>query len=195
MMSNPFRVLGLQSPRAATTIISAQDVLRAWRKLALENHPDKTGSTGEKMQALNEAKDQCLEQIVMRDFTLSERDYALHICRILDRQMARDGITGIHMENNSGASIVRIKLREFYWKRGVDAMEWILMCGMGQAAFNQEVEDEIPILCRYYHEFIGKDSWTKEEHTIMTVLDKYDQLKAKGYGNFAHRLKRREPSE
>lgn len=182
-MSCPFRVLGLSAVG-----VSMQDVLRAWRRLALGSHPDKTGDDDGNMQALNKAKDECLEQIVMRDVTLSEREYALHICRILDRQIARAGMTGHRLENDGGVRIVSIKLREFYWKRGVDAMEWVLRCGMSDAAFNQETEDEIPILCRYYNEFIGCDDWTEEEHTIMTVLNKYEHIKAKGYGNFSRPL-------
>lgn len=177
-MSCPFRVLGLSA--GAT----ARDVLDAWRKLALENHPDR-GGRSEKMQVLNEAKDQCLKQIVIRDFTVSEHEYALHICRILDRKMARAGIDGIRMESDGGARIVSVKLREFYWQRAVDAMEWILLCGMGEAAFSQEVEDEVPILCKYYNDFIGRDGWTEQDHTMMTVLNSYNKLKAGGHGNFA----------
>jgi hypothetical protein len=29
-------------------------------------------------------------------------------------------------------------------------MEWILRCSMGDAAFNKDIEDEIPILCKYF---------------------------------------------
>ena len=180
-LRNAFHILGISD--IASHTVTADEVMRAWRRVALKSHPDKTGDA-RAMNALNEAKDLCLEHTVMRDFTLSEREYALHICRMLDRQMARDGITGIHLENDGGVRIVNVNLREFYWKRGVDTMEWILMCAMGEAAFNQEVEDEIPILCRYYNEFIGGDSWTEEEHTIMTVLKKYSVIKTKGYGNF-----------
>ncbi len=64
-------------------------------------------------------------------------------------------------------------------------MEWILRCGAGDTAFDQDIEDEIPILCKYYNEFIGPDNWGEKDHTMMTVLNKYDRIKAGGYGNFA----------
>jgi hypothetical protein len=56
---------------------------------------------------------------------------------------------------------------------------------MGDAAFEQEIEDEIPILCKYYNEFIGAGGWEGDDHTMMKVLNKYDAIKAGGYGNFA----------
>ena len=121
----------------------------------------------------------------MQEGTLSELEFAQHICRVLDRKLERDGITGINLEQRGGARIVGYKLREFYWIRTVDAMEWILHCCMGDAAFIQEIEDEIPILCKYYNEFIGPEDWSEHDHTMMTVLNKYDKFKAGGYGNFA----------
>lgn len=159
-------------------------MLKAWRRLALTSHPDKDGSQ-QKMQDLNEAKERCLEQIVEGDYFLSEREFALHICRVLDRKMASAGITGLNLEENNGARIVACELRKFYWIRAVDAMNWVLRCGMGEMAFDQEIEDEIPILCKFYNEFIGRDRWGEDDHTIMTVLNKYDDFKAGRYGNFA----------
>ena len=55
---------------------------------------------------------------------------------------------------------------------------------MCDAAFNKDMEDEIPILCKYYNKFIGPDNWN-DDHTMMTVLNKYDRIKAGGYGSFA----------
>ena len=121
----------------------------------------------------------------MQEDTLSEQDFAQHICRVLDRSLERDGINGINLAQGGGARIVGYKLREFYWLRTVDAMEWILHCCMGDTPFIQEIEDEIPILCKYYNEFIGPDNWSDQDHTMMKVLNKYDKFKAGGYGNFA----------
>jgi hypothetical protein len=58
---------------------------------------------------------------------------------------------------------------------------------MGDAAFNKDIEDEIHIPCKYYNEFIGPDDWGEDDHTVtmMTVLNKYDMIKAGGHGNFA----------
>ena len=175
-----FQALGLDE-----NCREARDVLSAWRRLAREHQPDKTGDvTSVMMQDLNAAKEQCLGQITSRD-PASELEFAQHICKVLDRSLERDGITGINLVQGGGARIVGCKLRKFYWIRTVDAMEWILRCGMGDAAFSQEIEDEIPILCKYYNEFIGEERWTEHDHTMMTVLNKYDRLKAGGYGNFA----------
>ena len=74
------------------------------------------------------------------------------------------------------------------WFRAVNAMEWVLHCAIGDAEFDQAVEDEIPILCRYYNNFLGQDEWSEQDHTFMMVLNRYDQIKAGGYGNFARRL-------
>ncbi len=63
-----------------------------------------------------------------------------------------------------------------------------LSCGMGDMAFDQDKEDAIPILCRYYNDFIGDEDWTEQDHTMMKVLNKYDKMKAGGYGNFARFL-------
>jgi hypothetical protein len=78
-----------------------------------------------------------------------------------------------------------VSLREFYWQRAVDAIEWVIQCVVGDRDFKQEIEDEIPILCKFYNEFIGQTLWTEDDHTMMTVLNRYDQIKAGGYGNFA----------
>jgi len=54
--------------------------------------------------------------------------------------------------------------------------------------FHQSKHDEIPILCKYYNEFMGQDDWDDDTNTIMTVLNKYETLVAKGTGNFASDL-------
>ena len=185
MASNPccFTMLGLEESHRVT----ARDVLRAWRRLALENHPDKGGDDA-KMHALNEAKDASLKQIIERDYHVSEHEYATHICRVLDRKLAREGGPELDLEHR-GQRIVRVSLREFYWQRGVDAMAWVLHCACGDTAFDHEIDEEIPILCKFYNEFIGEDQWTEDDHTMMTVLNRYDFIKDKGYGNFARRVR------
>ena len=176
-----FRALGLDKDCRVE-----RDVLSAWRRLAREHHPDKTSAvTSVMMQELNAAKEQCLGQIEREGRALSEREFCQHICRVLDRSLKKDGVTGINLVQGGGARIVGCELRKFYWIRTVDAMEWILRCGMGDVAFSQEIEDEIPILCKYYNEFIGEDGWEGDDDTMMMVLNKYDTIKAGGYGNFA----------
>lgn len=183
-MSDPFHTLGFSSG----DVPSASDVLRAWRRLARENHPDKTGDEDDaNMQALNEAKAECLKQIVFRDYTVSEHEYATHICRVLDRKMAREGGPALDLEHG-GQRIVGVSLRKFYEFRAADAMAWVLHCVMGDSDFDREIDEEIPILCKFYNEFIGEDQWTEEDHTMMTVLNRYDFIKDKGYGNFARHL-------
>ena len=61
----------------------------------------------------------------------------------------------MHLDLCKG-SLIRPNLREMMWIRTVDAMEWILKCGIGDMEFNQEKEDEIPILCRFCNDFIAK---------------------------------------
>jgi hypothetical protein len=67
-------------------------------------------------------------------------------------------------------------------------MEWAMRCGVGDMAFDHETDEEIPILCAFYNDYIGHDGWSEHEQTIMTVLSKYDEIKAGGYGNFARFL-------
>jgi hypothetical protein len=139
------------------------------------------------MQELNAAKDQCLKTVIERDYATDEQEFVLHICKVLTRKMADD--CDVHIDLcTHGGDIIRPTLRKFLWIRTVDAMEWILRCGMGDMAFDQDKEDEIPILCRYYNDFIGDEDWTEQDHTMMKVLNKYDKMKAGGYGNFARFL-------
>ncbi len=119
----PFKTFGLDNT------CRKEDVLRTWRRLALQCHSDKTGVTNDTvMQDLNTAKEQCLEQITSRDHILSEQEFAQHICQVLDMRLESEGITGINLSHRGGARIVACRLREFYWLRTVDAMEWILRC-------------------------------------------------------------------
>ncbi len=114
-----------------------------------------------------------------------EQEFVGHICRVLERKLAKD--CDLHFNFGEGG-LIRPKLREFFWTRTVDAMEWILECAAGDAVFDQEIEDEIPILCRFYNDFIGEVRWSEHDHTMMMVLNKYNTIKTGGYGNFARFL-------
>ena len=77
-----FEVLGLAQD------CSHGDVLKAWRTLARVHHPDKTNAADNSaMQALNAAKEACLHSITERKFAVSEREYVLHICRVLEEKL------------------------------------------------------------------------------------------------------------
>ena len=109
-----------------------------------------------------------------------EEEYVQHISNSLNGKLAH--ILGGNMKYGD---IIQPKLHDFFWVRTVDAMQWILECGAGEMAFDQTIEDEIPILCKYFNEFIGEDAWSEQDHAMMMVLNKYDKFKAAGYGNFA----------
>ena len=111
---------------------------------------------------------------------MSDEEYVQHISNVLNRNLA--GVLG---ENRPLHGIIQPRLLDFFRRRAVDSMEWILLCGMSEMPFDQAKEDEIPILCKYYNEFIGQDAWSESDHTMMTVLNRYDKMKEGGYGNFA----------
>jgi hypothetical protein len=172
-----FEVLGLAAD------CSHKDVLKAWRILALFHHSDKPNEIDDSaMQALNAAKDVCLNTIAERDFAVSEREYVMHICRVLEKSLADN--CDVHLDLGEG-ELIRPTLRKFFFIRAADAMEWVMRCGVGDSAFDQEMEDEIPILCSFYNNFIGHDDWSENDQTMMMVLNRYDRFKAGGYGNFA----------
>jgi hypothetical protein len=181
----PFKLLGLEEN------CSEHDVLRAWRRLAREHHPDRTDSRDDTcIKALNEAKEQCLKVIICRNYTVSEQEYVSHICRVLEQRMANE--LDLHIDLGEGC-IIRPRLRDFIRFRAVQAAEWILRCGTGDMAFEQSKDNELPILCKYYNDFIGEDNWSENDHTMMTVLNKYDKIKTGGYGNFARFLTAPQP--
>ena len=179
---NPFEILGLNEDSA-----TEQDTLRAWRRLARDTHPDKQPPppNDARMKELNEAKDACLEAIVTRTCTVNEHEFVMHIARSVEKSLEeRVGLT-INLQNGY---LIQPYLRQHMRLRAIDAMDWVLHCAKGVYEFDQDVEDELPILCRYYNGFLKRDNWTEDEFTFMMVLNKYDELKAGGYGNFARSL-------
>ena len=75
LMSNPFKqcpfhLLGI-SARATT-----EDVLKKWKKLMLENHPDKNSSehATDKSKVLNDAKDRALKVCLSRELSEPETE-------------------------------------------------------------------------------------------------------------------------
>jgi hypothetical protein len=183
------KLLGLATP------YTEQEVLKAWRVLSKLHHPDKQDGDpvdDSMMKELNQAKDECLaglERGVGGPATAHEDDeeFVEHICKVLNTKLQGIGLDagadGVHFGN-----IIRPRLREFFRARTVDAMEWVLMCAALDREFEQAIDDEIPILCKFYNEYIGEGAWSNGDHTMMTVLNRYDRIKAGGYGNFARHL-------
>jgi hypothetical protein len=178
---SPFQLLGL--PDTSTE----QQVLRAWRAMARQYHPDKQSSVegaeqnDAKMKELNEVKDACLAAILQREYTVDEREFACFVARKLEKSIARN--CGFHIDLHDGDLIKRY-LRKFMWYHAIDAMDWVLRTAICEYEFDQETEDEIPIICKFYNTFVGRDHWEANDHTFMMVLNKYDEIKAGGYGNF-----------
>ncbi len=117
----------------------------------------------------------------------SEQDFANFVGRRLEDKMKRCD-PDLHSCDGALASLVRPRLSDFMRVHAINAMEWVLLCVTGDANMNQEMEDEIPIICKYYNEFIGKEKWNEEENTFIMVLNKYDEIKSGGYGNFKKTL-------
>ncbi len=112
-----------------------------------------------------------------------DHEFIAHICKVLDAKMRGQGL-----EETLGmraAPLIRPCLRQHFWARAVDAMEWILQCGRNNMPYDEDTNNEIPILCRYYNEHLGRGSRTPDEHTLMTVLNEYNAIKGAGHGNFA----------
>ena len=110
-----------------------------------------------------------------------DQEFVDHIAKILERSLSEK--CDLSLDLSSG-SLIRPMLREHYYCRSVDAMEWILNCAIGEMDFDQAKEDELPILCRFYDEYIGIDNWTQNDRTMMGVLNEYDKIKEAGYGCF-----------
>ena len=150
----------------------------------LFNNPPSYECQGE--EELNKAKEACLEAIVSRTCTVDEREFVLpHIAHLLEKSLAERVGLKINLQNGH---LIQPFLRRFMFTQAADAMEWVLGCGIGEYDFDQAIEDEIPILCRYYNDFLGTGQWSENDHTMMMVLNKYGEIKARGYGNFARIL-------
>ena len=171
-----FQLLGLPD-----TTSTEQQVLKAWRAMAMHYHPDKQHGDETKMKELNEAKEACLAAILEREYAVDEREFALFLARKIEKSIERNCNVQIDLDDGY---LIKGHLREFMWRHAVDAMEWVLRMVTREYEFDQETEDEIPILCKFYNAFIGRDSWEEDERTFMMVLNKYGEIKAGGYGNF-----------
>ena len=180
-----FQVLGLSET------CTKQDILKAWRALSMQHHPDKQDGDpvdDSMMKLLNEAKDECLARVGKRADITSDEEFVAHICKVLGKRMQGIDLDVGEAGVNLGSIVRHGDLRKFFWFRTVDAMEWVLRCVTKDREFEQEVEDEIPVLCKFYNEYIGEDAWSEEDLTMMTVLNRYDRIKAGGYGNFARHI-------
>ena len=71
------------------------------------------------MQALNAAKEACLLSIIERKFAVSEREYVMHICRVLEKSLAEN--CGLHIDLGEG-ELVRPTLRKFFFARAANAL-------------------------------------------------------------------------
>jgi hypothetical protein len=150
--------------------------------------PDKVDPDDfELVHKLMQAKDECLDKIITVNYKADEQEYARFISKILEDNMnARVGPE--FLDGHDLTPIIKHKLGEFMWLRAIDTMEWILLCVMGKTDFDRTLDSHVPTLCKYYNSFIGEDNWGDNEHTFMTVLNKYDEIKSQGYGNFARLL-------
>ena len=170
----------LEIPGLDSETSTEQKILRAWRRLARARRPDKTASYEARI-----AKEACLEAIVNRTCAVGEREFVLHIARLTEKKLRADAGLDFNIEIRH---IIQPFLREHMAICAVDAMQWVLHCAIGEWDFDQAVENDVPILCRYYNEFLGSGEWTEDDQTIMAVLNRYGEIKANGYGNFARFL-------
>lgn len=164
----PFETLSI-SPNS-----TEKQVLHAWRRLMRIHHPDKAEDSP-RARELNAAKDACVLKICTDSQLNLEEEFVKHINTVLQEKSGLD----FDMSN-----IIRPQLHSFMHIRAVDAMKWVILCAIGERPFQQKKHDEIPILRKYYDAFV--DEWDDDAHTIMTVLNKYEDFIEKGSGNFVH---------
>ena len=182
-----FQLLGI--PDTSTE----KQVLKAWRAMAMQYHPDKQYIDGEesndaKMKELNEAKEACLTAILSREYKVDEQEFARFVARKLEKSLARNCDLQIDLHDGD---LIKGYLRKFMWYHAVDAMEWVLRMVTREFEFDQDIEDEIPVICKFYNDFVSRDNWDEDDHTFMMVLNKYGEIKAKGYGNFGRLIEDR----
>jgi len=181
-MACPFETLGL------TPDSTESQVLRTWRLLMREHHPDKTDPANEELVLkLMQAKDECLDKINAVNHKADEQEFALFIDKIL-RDKMNSQMGPEFLEGHDLTCIIKPSLGQFMWMRAVDTMEWIILCVMGKTDFDRTLDSHVPTLCKYYNTFIGEDNWGEQENTFMSILNKYDEIKSQGYGNFARLL-------
>ncbi len=71
---------------------------------------------------------------------------------MLERKLVKD----LDLQIDLGDwDLIKPTLCHFFFRQAADAMEWILMCVVGDMEFNQDIEDKIPNLCRFYNNLIG----------------------------------------
>jgi len=80
---NPFQALGI--PEDSTE----QQVLKAWRALALKYHPDKQTGDDTKMKDLNSAKYACLEAILDSGRSGFDKYFTCFECPLCERTAYR----------------------------------------------------------------------------------------------------------
>ena len=101
----------------------------------------------------------------------------LFICRKLEKSILQD--CGLQIDLGEGR-LIRPNFHKFMWFHAVDAMRWVLgVFFMDDTEFDQEIEDEIPVITRFYNDFIGRDQWDDDIFTFMIVLNQYDEIKAR----------------
>lgn len=178
--TTPFQFLGLSEEES-----QVNDVLRAWRRLSREYHPDKNPHhhDDDKMKALNAAKEQCLDAILKRDYAVTEQEFVRHICKVLEKSLADN--CDVHIDLSDDQGLIQPYIRNFFQIRATNAVEWVIRCAIREIQFEQAIEDEIPILCKFYNDFVGSSRWSNNDKTMMMVLNKYEQIKGGGYGGFA----------
>ncbi len=107
---------------------------------------------------MNELFLQMIETVLTRQSQPDEQEFLSHINTVVKQKMVSDGSTDL--EGRDCCFIIRPKLRDFMWVHAVDAIEWALMYAVGEMEFDQAKEIEIPLLCRYYNDYLKPAVWT-----------------------------------